>query len=542
MTAPTQRDDAETRTATRAGGYRLAEQTRLRARLQGNAPALSGAGVHLTYRQLDDRTSRLANVLRDRGIRAGDRIAVLGRSSTEIIETVLAAAKIGAVTVPVNWRLSVRELGEVVADARARLIVCHRDFLDSVAEIRSNATTLIEPIVYGDPRQARSYEQLVATASSSDPGHVGDADDVVLQLYTSGTTGRPKGVLTSNTNLGACTQAGGPWGFDESSVSLCAMPLFHIGGLGWALVGLANGAHNIVISDFTPESLLDTLVGERVTNVFLVPTVIGMLVDVPGAERADVGALRSIAYGSAPITPALLRRTLRTFGTPLFQVYGLTETHGAVTQLDAEDHSTDPDRAHLLRSVGRPYPWVELSIRTASGKDAPRGEQGEICVRTPQATRGYHRRDAETAATIDPDGWLHTGDIGRIDADGYVYVTDRLKDMIITGGENVYPTEVEAVLGDHPGVAQVAVVGLPHDTWGEVVTAFVVAAPGHEATAADLRAFARTRLAGYKVPKAVHVVDTLPLGATGKILKRALREQFATPPGPVGSTPTPPDQ
>ena len=209
-------------------------------------------------------------------------------------------------------------------------------------------------------------------------------------------------------------------------------------------------------------------------------------------------------------------------------MYGLTETHGAVTQLDAADHGTDPERAHLLRSVGRPYPWVELSIRTASGTEASSGEQGEICVRTPQATRGYHRRDAETAATIDADGWLHTGDIGRVDAEGYVYVTDRLKDMVITGGENVYPTEVEAVLGDHPDVAQVAVVGLPHDTWGEEVTAFVVATPGHEPTEADLRAFARTRLAGYKVPKTVHVLTALPLGATGKILKRALREQFAS--------------
>ncbi len=542
MTAPTRRDDAGTRAANRATEYRLADQTRTQARLRGNAPALSGAGLHLTYRQLDDRTNRLANVLRDRGVRAGDRIAALGKSSPEIIETVLAAAKIGAVTVPLNWRLPVGELVDVVDDAQARLIVCHDDFLGAVTEIRSDAEALLEPIVFGDPRRPLSYEQALAAAPSIDPGHVGDADDVVLQLYTSGTTGRPKGVLTSNTNLGACTQAGEPWGFDESSVSLCAMPLFHIGGLGWALVGLANGAHNVVLADFTPESLLDTLVRERITNVFVVPTVIGMLVDVPAAGQADVGALRSIAYGSSPITPALLRRTLRTFGTPLFQVYGLTETHGAVTQLDADEHSTEPERAHLLRSVGRPYPWVELTIRIAGGDEAVPGEQGEICVRTPQATRGYHRRDAETAATIDADGWLHTGDIGRVDADGYVYVTDRLKDMVITGGENVYPTEVEAVLGDHPAVAQVAVVGLPHDTWGEVVTAFVVTTPGHEPTEAALRAFARTRLAGYKVPKTVHVVTALPLGATGKILKRALRAQFAAQGRPVGSAPASPDE
>ena len=261
-----------------------------------------------------------------------------------------------------------------------------------------------------------------------DPGHRGGSDDVVLQLYTSGTTGVPKGVLGTNANLGSCTASGKPWGFDDSSVSLCATPMFHIGGLGWTLVGLANGAHNVVVRDVVPRQLLDLIEKRHITNAFLVPSVIGMMLDLPGASERDYSSLRSIAYGSSPITPALLRRALETTRAPLFQVYGLTETHGAITQLDADDHDPVGPRAHLLRSAGRPYPWVELTIvRIGDGQPCAIGEDGEICVRSPQNTPGYHNKPAETAATIDPDGWLHTRDIGHLDAEGFLFISDRLK-------------------------------------------------------------------------------------------------------------------
>ncbi|KSZ56375.1 fatty-acid--CoA ligase [Rhodococcus pyridinivorans KG-16] len=507
--------------------YRLADEPRRHALERPDVLALTGRGMSLTYRELDRRTNRLANVLRERGIGPQSRVAVLDKSSPQVIEVLFAAAKIGAVTVPANWRLAAPELAEVLSDAGAEILFFHSAFEDTVSYLRAHAPALSHTIrIDGDGDD--DYETLLAAADATDPGWTGDADDIVLQLYTSGTTARPKGVLSSNRNLGACTQSGGPWGFDSSSVSLCAMPLFHIGGLGWVLVGIANGAHNIIVTEFTPQSLLDELEHHRITNTFLVPSVIGMLVEVPGAAERNFTALRSIAYGSSPITPALLKRALATFDRPLFQVYGLTETHGAITQLDATDHTTEGDRTHLLRSVGKPYPWVELKIVQPHSTDpAETGEVGEICVRSPQNTVGYFHRPEETSNAIDAEGWFHTGDVGRFDQDGYLYITDRIKDLIISGGENVYPIEVESVIAEYPGVSQVAVIGVPDPMWGEAVKAVVVTTPGQSIDARELSAFARERLAGYKCPKTIDVVQSLPLGATGKILKRELREQYA---------------
>jgi acyl-CoA synthetase (AMP-forming)/AMP-acid ligase II len=304
--------------------------------------------------------------------------------------------------------------------------------------------------------------------------------------------------------------------------------MFHIGGLGWALVGLANGAHSVIMRDLVPADVLDALERRAITNVFLVPTVLRMLVELPGAADRDYSALRSIAYGSSPITPALLRRALATFGRPFFQVYGLTETHGAITQLNAEDHDPGGPREHLLRTAGQPYPWVELrTIRPADGQPTAPGEPGEICVRSAQVTPGYHGRPEETAAAIDADGWFHTGDIGTLDEGGYITITDRLKDLIITGGENVSALEVETVIGEHPAVEQTAVIGLPDKRWGEVVTAVVVPRAGAGLDPADVLSYARARLAGYKAPKDIRIVAAMPLGATGKVLKRALRESLA---------------
>ncbi|GAA3385118.1 long-chain-fatty-acid--CoA ligase [Cryptosporangium minutisporangium] len=504
--------------------FRVADLPRRHAHERGDHPALSAGDRTVTYAELDARSTRIANALRADGVQPGDRIAVLDKNSVEIAELFLGAVKAGAVLIPLNWRLTAPELSAVLTDAGATVLFAHPEFGPTAEQVAVSVGTVTKTVQLGD-----DYEKWLGAADAEDDGFRGDLDTVVFQLYTSGTTGRPKGVLTTNRTLSVAES--GPaesWGIDADSVSLVAMPMFHIGGLGYLLVGLVFGAHNVIVRELVPPQLLDLVVEKRVTNVFLVPSVIGMLVALPGAAERDYSALRSIAYGASPITPALLRQALTTFGRPLFQLYGLTETQGAIVQLDAGDHDPDGPRAHLLRAAGKPYPWVELKIADpVTGEPVPAGTPGEILCRSVVNTPGYHNQPETTAALLDAEGWLHTGDIGSLDEEGYLTISDRLKDMIITGGENVFPAEVEAVLADHPDVAGVAVVGRPDPTWGEAVAAIVVPRPGSAPDAADLIGFARERLAGYKLPKSVEFVDALPLGPTGKVLKRELRRQYS---------------
>jgi long-chain acyl-CoA synthetase len=303
--------------------------------------------------------------------------------------------------------------------------------------------------------------------------------------------------------------------------------MFHIGGIGWAYLGLVNGATTILVSEFDARQVIDLLEHERVTNAVFVPTILQMLAAVPGAAERDYSSLRSIAYGASPITTPVLRAALRTFRCPLFGVYGLTETTGGVVQLRPEDHDADGARQHLLRSAGRPLPWVEMRILDPVGdRECATGEVGEVWLRAPNVMAGYYNRGAETEAALTPDGWLRTGDGGYRDEDGYLFLTDRIKDMIVSGGENIYPIEVEEVLAQHPGVGDVAVIGVPDERWGETVMALVVLAPGAAVDADELVAFAREKLAGYKLPRSVEFVGKLPRSAAGKVLKRELRARY----------------
>jgi long-chain acyl-CoA synthetase len=479
----------------------------------------------LTYGDLDERSSRLAQGLLAAGAGAGSRIAYLDRTAPEVVELFFAASKIGAVTVPLNWRLAPSELDDVVADARPRALIAGESYAAVAEELARAVSPAAELIVTGD-----DYERRLGAYEAVDPGGRGESQDVVLQMYTSGTTGAPKGVLTTNRNLAACAETSPWWGFGPDSVSLTPLPMFHIGGIGWAFLGLWNGATTILVREFDAAAVLDILERQRVTNAVLVPTMIQLLTAVPGADERDYSALRCIAYGASPITTPVLRAALRTFRAPLYGIYGLTETTGGITQLAPADHDPDGPRQHRLQSAGRPFPWVELRIADP-GTGAERGprEVGEVWLRAPNVMAGYFNRPAETAAAVTPDGWLRTGDGGYVDAGGYLFLTDRIKDMIVSGGENVYPIEVEEVLSRHPDVAEVAVIGVPDPRWGETVKALVVRRLGSSCTADELVAFARERLAGYKLPRSVDFVEELPRTPTGKVLKRELRERYRDP-------------
>ena len=514
------------RAVARGKGLRVADVLRVHAELRPETVAVRQNDRALTFQTLDERSNRLAQALLESGVRAGSRVAYLDRSAPEIVEVLFAASKIGAVPVPLNWRLAPLEMAGVLADSRAVLLIVGGAYVtvaDEVVARLAHPPTVI--------RIPDDYEPWLAAFDADDPGGRGESADVALQLYTSGTTGAPKGVLITHRNLAACAETSPHWQFDSATISLTPLPMFHIGGIGWTFLGLWNGATTILVREFVPDEILDLLERERVTNAIFVPTMLLMLTSLPGAAERDYSALRSIAYGASPITTPVLKASLETFRCSLYGVYGLTETTGGVVQLAPEEHDPGGPREHLLRSAGRPLPWVELRIvDPVDGRELGPREVGEVWLRAPNVMRGYFERKDETEAALTPDEWLRTGDGGYVDEEGYLFLTDRIKDMIVSGGENVYPIEVEEALAQHPDVNDVAVIGVPDERWIEAVKALVVLRPGGRVTAEELTAFARERLAGYKLPRSVDFVDELPRTATGKVLKRELRARYGTAP------------
>jgi long-chain acyl-CoA synthetase len=508
--------------------WSLAEIVRRHAHERGGAPMLTCGTRTITWAEMDTRASRVAQGLRAAGLAPQDRIAFIDKNGPEYFEVLLGGGKANVVNVAVNWRLAPAEMAYIVNDAEARLLFVGPDFLAHLEEIEGSLKTVEQIVVIGGHPRHESYDAWVARHPADDPHAPVTPDDVAMQLYTSGTTGLPKGAMLTNANLGTLVPFVGPWwSFDATTVNLVCMPLFHIGGSGWALVGMAVGCHSILFREFVPGEILDALERYRVTNALFVPAMLQFLAAVSGAAERDYSSLRSIVYGASPITNEVLRAAMKTFRCPFIQVYGLTETTGAITQLPAVDHATEGPRARLLRSAGKAFPWVELRIvDPASEADVAPGGVGEVWTRSVQNFKGYWARPDDTARTVTSDGWLKTGDAGYLDADGYLFLTDRVKDMIISGGENVYPAEVENALAEHPAVADVAVIGVPDERWGETVKAIVVPRPGVTADGDEIIAYARTRLAHYKCPTSVDVATTLPRNPSGKLLKRELREPY----------------
>jgi long-chain acyl-CoA synthetase len=505
----------------------VADIIRTHARERPDAPALEFEGRTITFGELDDRSSRLANALAAGGVMAQHRVAFLDKNTPEFFELAFALAKLGAVMVAVNWRLAPNEIAQIVDDARAEVMFVGQEFVAEVEKIESGLATVSTIVAIGGHPRWQDYETFLTAQEAVDPMAQSHGDDVVLQLYTSGTTGLPKGVMLTNDNFFAGLEDVAPsWNLTPESVNLAVMPMFHIAGSGWAMVGLAQGCRTVLIREVDPVRILAAIPEFGVTTALFVPAVIQLLCLTPGVEDTDFSTLRVIAYGASPITESALVRAMEVFGCEFVQLYGLTETTGAITQLDARDH--DPEtRPHLLRSCGRPYPWVEIRIvDPETGDDAPVGEIGELWTRSARNMAGYWANEEATAHATTDDGWFKTGDAGYCDADGYLYLHDRMKDMIVSGGENVYPAEVENVLAKHPDVVDVAVIGVPDDTWGEAVKAVVVRAAGSDLTGDELIGFARGELAGYKLPKSVDFAEVLPRNPSGKLLKREIRSPY----------------
>lgn len=503
----------------------LAELLRWHAGYHPDWVALEYGERRTTFAELDCRASQVANALVHAGVQPGERVCVLDQSHDHFFETLFGIAKAGAVYTPLNWRLAPPEMAYLIEDAEARVLLVGSLFTDAIRAVEADLIRSRSIICYADAHDHwQSYVAWRDAAPADDPHREGAQDDTVWQLYTSGTTGQPKGAEITNRNLLAAVANGLLSGITISPAKrgLVCLPLYHIAGAGYAM-SLFYGGMTIVVADvFDPDGILRLIAEREITQSFLVPTMINFLLERPACSDTDFRSLEVIFYGASPIPTDQLERAMNRFGCSFIQTYGLTETTGAVCYLSAHDHVPGTER---LRSAGRAAFGVDIRVVDTDGAVCPTGQSGEVVIRGDTVMKGYWNQPEATREAI-VDGWLHTGDAGYFDADGYLYIHDRVKDIIITGAENVYPAEVESVLADHPAVLDVAVIGVPDDRWGEAVKAVVQLRPGRKATEEELIGHCRARIARYKCPKSVDFADSIPRNPTGKVLKRKLREHY----------------
>lgn len=472
---------------------------------------------HWSFVQYADNVARRAAALQARGVAVGDRVALLAPNDDALITLLMACWWLGAVACPLNTRWSVPELRFAAADCGARVLVADASFA-----AQATALADITTVARCDDIAAEG----LALAPIEDTRTGGDA--LAALLYTGGTTGRAKGVMLSHANFWAASiTRGAELNNTPDSVALLVAPLFHVAGLGRLVGQSIVGGTCVTMPQFRAEAVLAAIERHGISDVIVVPTMLQALLDAPCFDATRLQSLHRIAFGAAPMPPDLLDRALAAWPqAEFFQAYGLTETAGAVCINLPANHRLEARARGLLRSVGRAGLGAEIRVVDESGCDVPRGEVGEIVVRGPMVTRGYWQQPDITAQAF-RDGWFRTGDGGRMNEDGYLFIADRLKDMIISGGENVYPAEVEAALRSHPAVADAAVIGVPDARWGEAVHAVVVLRPTADADPATvgevLQAWCRRQLAGYKCPRGVSVMEALPLSAAGKVLKTVLR-------------------
>ena len=489
--------------------------------------AITYLGRTWTWAEFDDRIRRCAGALAQRGIGRGDVVAFLDKNHPACVETTIAAASLGAATAIINFRLAGDETDYVLNDSGATLLIVGTELKPGIEAIRDRLPAVAHIIeVTPEGTEGDEYEAMLAAATPRGRGADVSPDDVCVIMYSSGTTGKPKGIRLTQANLIAHTLNAGTFEFDDDDKNMVSMPLFHVGGSSYAQFGIHAGIPSIMTREVDGGSLAGALLAGA-TRTFLVPAVLAKVMEMGPDAIKLFNQLRTFVYGASPMPPALLRTALKEFpNTEFVQVYGLTEVCGAVTQLSPEAHR-DESRPERLTSAGQPAREVEVRVVNPDTlEDVAVGQPGELWFRTPQLMQGYHNKPDATREVVTDDGWFRTGDIGRVDDGGFVFVEDRLKDMIISGGENIYSVEVERALTDHPAVMDAAVFGIPDDKWGETVKAAVELSAGAEVTPEELIAWCKDKLAGYKCPRSVDIFEELPRNPTGKLLKKDLRKPY----------------
>ena len=484
--------------------------------------------VRLTFAELNARSNRIANAFVAAGIQKGERVALLLMNSAEFVEAFFALGKVGAVVVPLNWRLVPDELEFILKDSGAKRLIFGEEFMEAVTDLhgRGDATDIEHwlQVVENDALApfAESYHAFRDAASDAEPALRAANDDMLYIMYTSGTTGLPKGVVhTHDTSIWGCITIAATTYYREEDRFLSPLPMFHVGALTPITLNVYRGVTSIVMRSFDPVRAWELADTERVTIGLAVPAMLNFMLQVPNLERFDFSRWRWCLSGAAPVPESLIEACAK-IGIEVHQIYGLTETCGPACLIDAENALA------RIGSTGKAFFHTDVKIVDGNGAECPPNTPGEVIVRGDHVMKEYWNRPEATAETI-VNGWLHTGDVARMDEEGFVYIEDRIKDMIISGGENVYPAEIEKILQTHEGISEAAVIGQPSETWGESPFAIVVRS-SDALSEADVLGFCNGRMARFKQPKGVAFVDEVPRNPSGKILKRILREQF---PGPA---------
>ena len=504
----------------------VVSQVHEQARCTPDRVAVHFGDQRLTFADIDRRSNQVAEGLRAAGLRRGSRIGVLAKNTPTLYDLALGAAKANVALVPTNYRLAAAEIAYILQDAEVEFIFVASDYGEIIGQIKKELPALRHVITIDGPEYpSHEYVEWRHRYSDADVQHDLDPEDVFVQVYSSGTTGRPKGVPLTNRNIWEALkvrlEAWGPW-HDRDVIHVC-MPQYHIGAVMWGLGGLCRGVTSVLTREYKPAEVLDMIPRYRITKTQLASSMLKMLLDEPGCKSTDFSSLEYICYGGGTSSEGLAAEAQRVFRCGLCQGYGMTESSGAMVYMTPPEYAKAV--GERLKSAGRPLPTVDIRICGPDGSVLGPREVGEIVCRGPQVMKGYWKLPAASTETL-RDGWLHTGDAGYMDEDGYLYVSDRIKDMIRSGGENIYSAEVESALSAHPSVKDAAVIAVPDAHWGEVPKAFVVVVSKDAPTEQELIEFVRSRIAHYKAPKSVEFVESLPRNASGKVLKRQLRAPY----------------